>query len=403
MHKFDDIIPPSRRKEAVPLSAHTDSRISSAHKPRFPYVTLIAVVVIVAGSIGALVYFSSAKIDIVPNAVSAAVQESFVAGQEAGNVPFKVITAQKIASQSLKGTGTKNVTSHASGMITVYNTQSTSQPLVTRTRFATNTGLVYRIQTSITVPGGSEASPGTVVAKVVADQPGGSYNVGPSSFTVPGLAGTPQASQVYARSTSSMVGGASGAIPTVDAADEVGVRAELTTALSSDLKNALDDQVPEGYILLPGAATTTYQALDSTPSSTAGQVDVKQQGTVTAIVFPNAALAKAIALSVPGLNYQGEPLTLSSIDTLTLTLADAVPADEMSTFSFSLAGTAPLTYTVDTNRIAAAVAGKARSAAEVALTNYPEVSRATIVLRPFWKKAFPEDPASIEVTVVAPE
>jgi hypothetical protein len=71
----------------------------------------------------------------------------------------------------------------------------------------------------------------------------------------------------------------------------------------------------------------------------------------------------------------------------------------MTSFSFTLSGTAVLEYTVDPVRIAAAIAGKTRAEAEVALTNYPEVKRAVLILRPFWRKVFPEDPTAIAVSV----
>jgi hypothetical protein len=160
--------------------------------------------------------------------------------------------------------------------------------------------------------------------------------------------------------------------------------------------------VPEGYVLLPGAAATTYEELPSAPSATTGQVEVKEQGTITAVVFPNAALAKTIAESVAGFGYQGEPLTLTSVSGLTLSSQNGLPNPDASSFTFTLAGTAPLMYTVDSTRIAAAVSGKTRQAAEVALTNYPEVKRAIIVLRPFWRQAFPQDPASISVVIKNP-
>ena len=369
---------------------------------RFPYATMFVVIIIIAASAGALYYFSSAKIEITPSTVSAAVQGSFTAGQGAADLPFKVITAQKVASQSVKGSGTKTVNSSASGTITIYNTQAKAQALITNTRFATAAGLIYRIHKAVTIPAGSTDKPGSITATVYADQAGSTYNVGPSSFTIPGFEGTPQATQVYARSTAAMTGGASGTVPTVDAVAGAQAQTALTTALAPDLAKGLQEQVPAGYVLLPGSATTTYQDLDAVTSATAGMVDVKVQGTISAVVFPNAALAKAIALSVSGLNYQGEPLTLSATDSLKLLPTAGIPDAAATSFAFTLSGTAPLVYTVDTARIAAAVAGKTRSAAEVALTNYPEVNRAIIVLRPFWKGSFPEDPAAITITVTQP-
>ncbi len=401
MHKFDDIIPPSRRKDGEAIS-----NAPRAHRrSRFPYLTVGVVLVIIIGSVAALMYFSSARIEVTPNSATAEVQSTFTATAGTGELPFKVITVEKIASQSVKGTGTKNVTSSASGMITIYNTQSKPQTLITKTRFQTTAGLVYRIQAPVTIPSGSTDKPGSVTAKVVADQPGSSYNVGPSSFTVPGFAGTPQADQVYAKSTAPMAGGASGAVPTVAPSDEVQARAALKTALATDLQKGLEEQLATtypGYVLLPGSATTTYTALEAAPSTTEGMADVKEQGTITAVIFPNQALAKAVAASVAGLGYQGEAILFSSTDSLKIAPTAGFPDANAASFSFALSGTAPLVYDVDTSRIAAAVAGKTKTAAETALTAYPEVSRAIIILRPFWKQTFPEDPAAIEVTVVEP-
>lgn len=404
MRTLDDIIPPSRRKESESLSrpAGREPFRSPDRPPRFPYATLGAVVLVIAVSIGALFYFSTASVEVTPNTVSAAVQSSFTANQSAGELPYEIITAEKIASQSVKSSGTKTVNASASGTLTIYNTQSKSQTLIANTRFATTAGLIFRIRTAVTIPSGSAAKPGSVTAKVYADKAGETYNVGPTSFTVPGFAGTPQASQVYARSTSAMTGGASGSVPIVDAAAETAARTALKEALVPDLATSLEAQVPAGYVLLPGAAETTFQELTSAPSSTTGQVEVREQGTVTAVVFPNAALAKAIASSVGGLGYQGEPLTLASVSGLKLAATGGLPEPDAASFSFTLSGTAPLIYTVDPTRIAAAVSGKTRSAAEVALTNYPEVKRAIIILRPFWRQMFPQDPASIDIVVANP-
>jgi hypothetical protein len=402
MRTINDIVPPSKRQDPSPLSspAPRSPRSAGSSHP-FPFKTLLAVLIVIALSLGALYYFSSAKVEVTPNTVSAAIQNSFTATAGSGELPYQLISVQKVASQSVKSTGTKVVSTSASGQITIYNTQSKSQKLIATTRFATTAGLIFRIHDAVTVPGGTTAKPGTVKATVYADKPGDAYNVGATSFTIPGFAGTPLASQVYARSTSVMTGGASGNVPVVSPTDEAQAQKALSAALAPDLAKSLSSQVPSGYILLPGAATTTYTEVASATSTTPGQVDIKEQGTMTAVVFPNTALAKAVATSVAGLGYQGEPVSLLPASNLSLSTV-ALPTADAASFSFTLAGTASLEYVVDSTRIAAAVAGKTRSAAEVALTNYPEVKRAIIILRPFWRQTFPEDPATITVTVANP-
>lgn len=398
MHKFDDIIPPSRRKETGPLTSRESSR-TSHRVPKFPYAVPLAIIIVIGVSVGALFYFSSSRVEVTPNTVSVAVQSPFTLTVSTSTQPFQVIIAKKVASQSVKSTGTKAVTSSASGTITIYNTQSKSQKLITNTRFATTAGLIFRIHDAVTIPGGSSAKPGSVTAKVYADKAGDSYNVAPTSFTIPGFAGTAQASQVYARSNTSMAGGASGNVPVIDATTEAQARSALANALAPDLTSSIQTQIPSGYILLPGSATTTYDALPSVASPTVGQVDIKEQGTITAVAFQNISLAKAIAESVGGLGYQGEPITLTPASTITLTAPQGIPGQSDTSFSFSLSGTASLIYTVDPTRISAAVSGKTRSAAEVALSSYPEIKRAIIILRPFWRQTFPQDPSSITVTV----
>ena len=363
--------------------------------------TLGIVLVIIAAAAAALYYFSTARVEVTPNTVSAAVQSSFTATQSTGDLPYEIVTSQKTASQSVKSSGSKQVSSSAEGIVTLYNTQSKAQKLIANTRLATTAGLIFRIHSAVTIPAGTSAAPGSISVKVYADKPGDIYDVAPTEFSIPGFAGTPLSSEVTARSKSAMTGGASGAQPIIDTALEDQTRSALASALTSDLATSLKGQVPEGYTLLPGAATTTYAALASAPSATTDMVDVKEQGTITAVVFPSASLASAVARSVSALGYHDESVTLLPASSLSLS-ATALPSATDTSFSFILTGTAGLGYVIDPTRIAAAVAGKSRSAAEVALTNYPEVKRAVIILRPFWRSTFPQDPSSISITVANP-
>jgi len=53
---------------------------------------------------------------------------------------------------------------------------------VANTRFADPNGKIFRISKAITVP-----AKGTLVVTLTADQAGASYNIGPSTFSIPGL------------------------------------------------------------------------------------------------------------------------------------------------------------------------------------------------------------------------
>ena len=131
-------------------------------------------------------------------------------------------------------------------------------------------------------------------------------------------------------------------------------------------------------------------------------VDVKMRGAMTAVVFPNEALAKAIAYQVVG-TYSGQPVRLTNTDSLALTPTISGAPGAAETYGFSLTGNATIVWNIDQARIAGAVAGKSRDSAIVLLTGFPEVEEAALVLRPFWSQTFPQDPDKITVEVKAAE
>jgi len=413
MRTFDDIIPPSRRKTetGAPLSVVNGRPPLPPPPPRalppgvprrrFPYITIIVALVVIGVSIFALIRFSSAKVEILPMTTSVEVQGSYSAGASTA-LPFQIITAKKVATKSIAASGTKTVSVSASGPITIYNMGTKPQPLIATTRFATSAGLIYKIPKAIVVPAGTTDKPGSITATVIASAPGPTYNIGPSSFTLPGLAGSPQERTVYARSTEAMTGGVSGTVPAIDATVEQATATALQADLGKDLAQDIASQVPEGYELVSGASATIYRTLPAIASSASGKVDVQVEGTVTAVIFPSAVFAKSIANAVADPSYQGREVILGPGTSLTLTPSGGLPASDTESFTFSLSGTATLVATVDPMQIATAVAGKSKPEARVALSNYPEIERAVLVLRPFWRSAFPEDPASITVVVSTP-
>ena len=89
----------------------------------------------------------------------------------------------------------------ASGRLTIVNNRSTSQSLVATTRFLSEGGVLFRLDSAVTVPGG-----GSVEARVTADQEGPAGDIGPARFTIPGLSESLQ-ELVYGESTGPMTGG----------------------------------------------------------------------------------------------------------------------------------------------------------------------------------------------------
>lgn len=417
-----DIIPPSRRRHldaeqggmpapAVDLAAAppppprpvSDRPVFRGEPDRngFPYITAGIAAVAVIGSTALLFAYAQAKVTITPKLVSAPIQQELTATLGGGQLPFELVTVEKTATANVEAESSENVNDPATGTITILNAQGSPQTLIKNTRFESPEGLIYRIQESVTIPGGSPSAPGSVKATVYADMGGDQYNIGPSSFTVPGLKGSAAYTLVTAKSDSAMEGGFSGTRASVSEGTRDREQERIKPKLAESLNEEVAKQLPAGYIVLPGATFVSYApARDSAGED--DTVNVNVRGTAVAVAMPEAAVASAIAASIQG-DYAGEPVSLGSLEGLTLTPATpGTPAPDLQSFRFTLSGTANVLWEVDPNRIASTVAGKDRDAAFAILQGFPEVGSAVLALRPPWRQAFPDDPTEIVIATTTP-
>jgi len=170
----------------------------------------------------------------------------------------------------------------------------------------------------------------------------------------------------------------------------------------SSIQSAIQAQTPNGYVLIPGAVRVTYQ---SQPDGVAGDntVVISESASAIAVVFPEAALARAIAAQAVKV-YGSQPVSLVDTGGLILALASTSTAANVGAgpLSFTLSGSTTILWTVDPSKIAGAVAGKSRTDARSVLSTFPEVNKAQIMLRPFWASSFPSDPSKITVVVDNP-
>ena len=418
---IDDIIPPSRRRamgmdnvEPVPPPPPlTDLSSEPPNQPppmppshmrirtgnRFPYGTAIIALVVIALCAGVLYAFAAAEVQITPTSQTGAVSGDFTAAA-GSQLPFSVVSVNKSASISVPAESTESANDSAQGSITITNTGTAPEDFVTNTRFQTSAGLIFRVHKPVTIPGATAAGPGTLTTTVYADQPGIQYNIGPSTFTVPGLNGSPAFTQVTAQSNAAMAGGYTGTRASVSQTTDDTQHAALQSALATQLQNSIASQIPSGEVLVPGGTFTSYTPVPDTATTTTSVI-VSEQGTMTAVVFPKSALAQAIAYKIVG-TYSGEPVTLNGISGLSLAPAASTTPSASSPFNFTLNGSTTIVWMVDGSKIAGAVAGKTRDSAQQILSGFPEVAKAVLILRPFWASAFPQDPAHIKVTVEQP-
>lgn len=372
------------------------------NRKNFPWTLVGIAAVVVVVSIGAIYAFSGAKVEVTPTASQVSVSGSFTATPSSGDLPYEVITVDKIGSKEVNAEGSETANDPASGTITIYNAQAKPQQLIANTRFETPDGLIFRIHESVTVPAGTDAAPGSIQATAYADVGGDAYNIGPSTFTLPGLKGGAAFEKVYAKSSAGMTGGFSGTRPSVSDKTKQAQAPAIEQSLANELKAEVVEKMTEEYILIPGSVFITYVPQPPVAGEN-GKVKVQEKGTATAYVFPKQALAKAIAYQTVG-TYAGQTVTIPDAGTLALTAqGGAAPVPGAPSFTFTLAGNSTLVWVVDPAKISGSVAGKSRQAAQTILAGFPEVEKAVLSLKPFWAGSFPEDPAKITILLKEPK
>jgi hypothetical protein len=403
---LSDIIPPSRRRQMEPEGGMATPSYEPPRRRsrggKFPYGFLLVAVLVIAACGAALMLFSGASIKVTPTVNETAVSGEWTATPTTGDLPFETVSIDQVASEEVAAEGTETANVPAQGSITIFNAQEKKQELIKNTRFESPDGKIFRIRESIVVPAGTAENPGTLKATVYADAAGDQYNIGPSTFTLPGLKGSKLYDLVYAKSEEAMKGGFTGTRPSVSEASRQAKYDSMRPKLETELMEALSARVPEGYILVPGSTAIAYEPQPDA-ESTSSSVKAQLKGTATAFVFPNEALAKALAYRLIA-KYNGQPVMLAPESALTLTHVGDEPATPgMASYAFNLSGNAVIVWKIDPAAITEAIAGKSRDAAKTILKGFPEIGEASIVLRPFWDGTLPENPTEIEVVEERPE
>ena len=308
---------------------------------------------------------------------------------------------------SLPATVTETDSQPAKGTVILYNAYTkAAYKLVANTRLATPDGKIYHLDKAVTIPGytgsGSSLVPGSVSMTITAAAPGEDYNLDNSDFTLPGLAGTAQATTVYARSSTAISGGTSGTEYTIPQDAASAALGTLQAKLKASLLAKAEVQVPDGYLLYDGATVFSTDPNVQVPYSKTQQVPLALHGTLTAYIIKQDTLVNAIAEAAIS-QYDGEPVPIPDVASLTLVPSGALTPATDTAFTFTFTGTGTIVWTVDPTAVQTLLASHKKSEFETLISGVAGVDRAQVTLKPFWKQTFPDDQTRINVTVEKPD
>ena len=357
--------------------------------------------------------FTSAKVAITPRMEQLSLDDQITLAKNPGEgaLGFSVATVQSDAEVPVTSTGTKRVERKATGRITIFNS-STDKPLklIANTRFERPDGKVYRIQSSVTIPGykiiGGKTVPGSLEATIFASEPGAEYNGDPTDFTVPGLKGDPSYDKVSARSTTALTGGYAGDVYVISESEKASARTALQGELEKALRDKLAAQLASGMIVFENSVQLSYGELEEPPvvagaaAPAGGKVSVRERGTLRALVISGPDFAKFIARShIAG--YGGESVEIKDLSTVSITTSQTIPKDldSIETLTASVKGAATISWIFSIEELKTKLAGMKKGEASKVFSEFPPIESAKIYMRPPWSRTIPKNIEKITIEV----
>ena len=375
---------------------------------------IIAVSVVVLALFISLIVLSSrskAEITLTPKLIDLemAGEFSILTSQEELDLkerkaPAKFFETEEEKWGVFQSTGSDTTGVKATGFITVYNTQNPprSFSFITGTRFVSSDGAkTFRATEKINLPAGKlEAGklvPSEVKIKVEAQEPGESYNVAPSKFSVPGLSGTAFYYNIYAESEEGLTGGSSSVEKVVSKEDlekaEEFLRAELEEKAEVSLKRFIENEyiLPDTSIIFSDFSVECFQKEGdkAVEFNCYGKLKAKGLACLYEDVLSFLEVEKNASVGEQRKIFE-ESLSLSLFSKEVPSLG----GEALVGFLAKAKAFGP----VGEKEFISAVLGKSKSEIqEIVRNDYSQLSQAEIKLWPFWQRKVSNDISKIKV------
>ncbi|MDD5145910.1 MAG: hypothetical protein PHF44_03670 [Candidatus Pacebacteria bacterium] len=413
--KILDIIPPEKinhEAEKKEVKNEEVSKIMERGKSSpFKKIFFSTLILIIAFASFANFFLNNVKIQIWPETetldftkeitVEANTKEIYVSSS---TIPGEIFEEEKSVSREFPATGEVLVEKKAHGQIRVYNNYSVnSQPLVSETRFVSAEGKIFKTLERVVIPGGKmekgNLQPGFIDVEVEADEPGESYNIGPTAFSIPGFLGGPKYTSFYAKSFQDMAGGFSGKVLQVSSKDLEYAKNTLIDSLIEESKNSLKEKISTDYILPENAVF--FETLESNSSAKEGSQSpnftYKVKIKIKELVFKKTDLetfAKEFILSQISKDKKIEEKSLNI--NWNAESADIPSGRIILAFEFS----AKIYFAIPEAELKEALQGKSLAEARAILGDLPNVKKVQVIPWPFWLNSLPNDADKIKVELV---
>lgn len=409
---FDISLPKEREEKKIKgfsLKKKPEFKLSPFKVRLKKSLILIPLVLIIAGI---LAYFtlSQAEIEIWPETEMATFETKLTVDEKVKNInlisnliPGISFQEEKTFSQEFAATGKKLIEETAEGVIRVYNNYHSPQTLIKYTRFQPPLEkiLYFCTKETVVVPAKSERDVKVFACKEggkYLPAPGEEYNIKPSTFAVPGLAGSAQYTFVYGKSFQPMTGGLKKETSEVTQEDLQKAQDLLKEKATKEIEDILKTKIPPDFITLEGAVKT--EILETFSLAQVGAELEK-------FTFQVKARAKIISFKKEDLENFSKEFIISKIPTdkklnqksLKINYLPETINLEAGEIALSLNLEAKIYSEIAETSLKQGLAGKSLAEAQLLLQNQPEIKLTKVKLWPFWVKKVPQELEKIKLKI----
>jgi len=420
--KVTDIFPPKKaeKEKEIKIEEEPSSglKIFASRVPTSPFKKGLIFSLFFLILLGVFCYFtlSKAEIEIWPETETLNLETKVTLDQEtkepnvlAKVIPAEIFQKERTLTEIFPSSGKVLKEEKAAGTISVYNNYSTSpQVLIAATRFVSSDGKVFRTPVQVTVPGGSYEKgkfvPGQIDIKVIADQPGPEYNIGPTTFSIPGFAGTDRYTKFYGQSFQPMAGGLRSEISKVTEEDLALAEDFLTKQAEKECEELLKKELQSEEI----SSKFNYFSEEFRSeivekfSLTAPEEETKE------FKFQVKARCETLLFEKEYLKNYAQELIIGQVSEEKDMVEESLKIDYFpesvdlaaGKIILSLNISAKIYSAVHVHNLKNALAGKSLLETKLFLENQPKITKVTVSLWPFWVKKVPEDLNKIKINLV---
>jgi hypothetical protein len=347
--------------------------------------------------------YSKAVVSITKKVINLNVDGTFTAKKEAtaDELSYQVVSISDSLTEKIPAIKGPLIQTKAKGTAIIYNNYSEkSQILVAGTRLMDINNRIYRIVSTVSVPG-RKTIPGAVSVNIVADLPGENYNINLAEqkdvLKLPGYKGTDKYAGFYAKFKTDIIGGFSGNKMTIDASLKKERTIAMQSALSDSLITKLKLSIPTDSVLYEKAYTVEYIVSEPIMKSS-DQAEITVKGIAYGATFNRDFLIKFIAgKEIKKIPFETYVIDGDRILSFKVSNIKDFSAKKGNPLIFTLKGQVSITGILDENSLKNELRGMKLEQSNAVFAKYTSIANAYALITPFWLRSFPDSVNKINI------